>query len=794
MFGTLELKSRPLRLGFLVNPTKVNAIKKAIEINSTLWGGAYNPIIPVYKGTPRNWEKPFKSPKPEAIVKGYVEAFDPDVLVQCTQVLPTYVKDLGLEIIQPHEIWEKGTNPDKEVYPKIGISIFEIFNEIYDKHFRYQEKHPPKIVIPKIPRTNALFWASVFGILPNFIAEILNDGYKKALEIETQKIDIDKLGTSLKGNVWFPRRVTQYALKFYKRSGFRNEECIFFMDINKNLDIIDYWNLRALGRQVIPLPIQLKDEKSLRNIVISVVKASRRPLRGNPKIYNYATFICSRNSRMEDMQAFAKSLDIKKDPKDTVDEPFFSLQHWYPRIWNDWARNKDGAEADDIYHGEKDIDLSDIKDKVHVRFIHPKFIDSFLGSEWPRFANEITFRLYGSDKIFAQVYPKGHKDNFMRLIGGIGSYRKEWRVGRNGLVKLVQHYERTENWNIPVAQDVITAWMKDLGYEVQISTPGLLARQIYTQLEGSIKTLADEKLLQLFERMNTGNEEGKELHVGELKNRLGKNLLDYLLSKNVFRVGLKVQCTNCHRNSWYSLDNVKENLTCPKCLNNYQAIGHIDQGKWCYKTAGPFSVPQYADGAYCVLLAIEFFDDHMFSMKTTPALSFEAKDQTGVQLEADFGMLWQESLFGEISDGVIFGECKTFGIFEQKDYKKMRSFAKHFPGAILAFCTLKQSLTQAEIREITKIARAGRKRWKSERPINPVLILTGNELMDMFGPPHCWEKKHGNKYDRVNGLLEIANATQQIYLNLPSWQEDWHKEYEEKKKKLKKVVSGKQKK
>jgi len=133
--------------------------------------------------------------------------------------------------------------------------------------------------------------------------------------------------------------------------------------------------------------------------------------------------------------------------------------------------------------------------------------------------------------------------------------------------------------------------------------------------------------------------------------------------------------------------------------------------------------------------------------------------------------------------GVHLRECKTFGVFKQEDYKKMRLLAKQFPGSILAFCTLRPSLTPKEIREISKIAKVGRKRWKSDRPKNPVLILTSNELMDMFGPPQCWAKKHGKKFDRVYGLFEIANATQQIYLNLPSWHEEWQKEFEEKRKK-----------
>jgi hypothetical protein len=134
-------------------------------------------------------------------------------------------------------------------------------------------------------------------------------------------------------------------------------------------------------------------------------------------------------------------------------------------------------------------------------------------------------------------------------------------------------------------------------------------------------------------------------------------------------------------------------------------------------------------------------------------------------------------------DGSIFGECKTFGQFQNKDFERMRNIAKSFPGAILALCTLRKDLTPVEVQEITKIAKAGRKQWKSERPINPVLILTGNELMNMFGPPSCWRDKHGSKFDRVFSLLEVADATQQIYLNLPSWKEEWFKKFDEKRKK-----------
>jgi len=109
----------------------------------------------------------------------------------------------------------------------------------------------------------------------------------------------------------------------------------------------------------------------------------------------------------------------------------------------------------------------------------------------------------------------------------------------------------------------------------------------------------------------------------------------------------------------------------------------------------------------------------------------------------------------------------------------MRYLAKTFPGAILAFSTLRKSLTKSEIAAITRIAKAGRKHWKADRPINPVLILTGTELFNWAGPPYCWDETLRNKFD-VHGVLRVCDATQQIYLGLPSWQADWHNKWERK--------------
>jgi hypothetical protein len=40
------------------------------------------------------------------------------------------------------------------------------------------------------------------------------------------------------------------------------------------------------------------------------------------------------------------------------------------------------------------------------------------------------------------------------------------------------------------------------------------------------------------------------------------------------------------------------------------------------------------------------------------------------------------------------------------------------------------------------------------------------------------------KFDHVYGLIALCDATQQIYLNLPSWRTDWDEKWEKERQRL----------
>jgi hypothetical protein len=106
----------------------------------------------------------------------------------------------------------------------------------------------------------------------------------------------------------------------------------------------------------------------------------------------------------------------------------------------------------------------------------------------------------------------------------------------------------------------------------------------------------------------------------------------------------------------------------------------------------------------------------------------------------------------------------------------MLALAKEFPGAILVFATLREALTSGEKRLLRPVANRGRKHWKAERPHNPVLILTGNELFADDDPREVWKHLDGvyASHTRSGGdgrdLVGLSDATQQIYLGMQSRQ------------------------
>jgi hypothetical protein len=429
----------------------------------------------------------------------------------------------------------------------------------------------------------------------------------------------------------------------------------------------------------------------------------------------------------------------------------FSVQHWYPRIWDEWAREKDGVAYCDTKSASETHDIPETRDEMTIKTLDPKFAFRF-GSDdsGARFANDVSFSIYGGEDLLAGVIPSGGKE-FAREIGRLPAF-DEWRFSPRAASYLSMHTEWFIHWIVPKAEEVFSAWMKEQGIPIRLSAPGKVAVQMLKHLRGiyGINLLSNPRLIELLRKMEGGTPmEGKDF-LGEIS-RIGlhglsrsdrASLLKIYLDRKIFCLGVSLKCPTCTRTSWHAIGTLDYSVICPCCLEEFQIPSHSpDQIRWSYKATGPFSLPKRAEGIYPTLLTLRVLNAFFRNPSLTPMMSFEA-NILGKDMEVDLGVLlrghstkWHTRL--------VFAECKGGNSFTKDDVSKMRLLASRFPGAVLVFATLKEKLSEKEIKFFRPLVNRCRAYYKSDEPYNPVLILTHTELFGDVGFQYTWKQKGG---------------------------------------------------
>ncbi len=822
--GTVNVKLRPIKLAFLVNPEDKVSLQQAIQINSFLWGGMYNPIIPIDKEPSVSLpEAHFGSLSVQEVVSGYLDNFDPDYVMPIGECVD-YAPDVGdfnkIEDVSDILSWVETID-----VPIYGIGLFEFLSYFFEEELKFQRKYPLDICVPQFSSDKDIFFESVFGKLPENIDTIF--WQRVAQHLEAKKIDCSNANyiELLEPSKLFLRRMT--CLYLTNRSNVH--KCVYFLDATEPIDIIDYWNLRSVGWSVLAVPKQFSQEDTVQKCVQTFIKENyERPL-SQYSFYRPITLLKSRSVSENQLYQFVESFDSSLfDIHDKEKGPMCSVQMMYPRMWNEWARGSDHVECCEIESDTVEHNISTDQDLISFKAMAPKFSQHlFFGEDQPRFVNELNLRLYGEKELLADVIPKGNM-NLARVIGRYDPFC--WRISRKGLVYFSKHTDSIVEFSIPQAELIFTRWLELQGWTVTIKPPGKIAKQMLQQLDGihgtwvlakrgiiellgemssytNILKKIPEKLTKLHDDLqqngfqNSADEiEGfvkylKEIEpqlagdkrpmlattfLGRLSKIAGKELekkdgesdeirkqrvaslanqlRQKLIGSNALQLGLQVQCTQCDKRSWYSLKNADYELRCPECHAQFSFTQNIEDIEWEYSTLGAFSSSNQADGAYTVLLMLRFFS-LLLRGATTPLMSFEIQKDEIEPLEVDLGLFYQTSKFSESETKIILAECKTFNAFEQKDINRMTDLGDAFPGAILVFAKLTESLTDEEKALLHPFVKESWKCYNDDRPYNPVMILTGKELfLDILWQSHL-------KHVQFRDLIDICSLTQDIHLD-----------------------------
>lgn len=797
-------KLRPLKIGYVIRPDDREALEEVIRVNTVLWGSTYNPIIVLYKKTPKIFSS-IKGPKAKEIVEGNIRFFEPDILVITKDIKPEELPNQNCEIMHIKEVLE---NFSKRATPKIGISIFNVANNFYNQELKFKREDNLSLFFPHYKK-NSLFLKSIFGDLPDVVKKTLGKNIFSDLKSKSWSVTssnyMDYHNLATPPNLF--KVLGNYKIEIdYAGHVNRNQKIILLLDENSFIDIVDYINLKAAGYYVLPVAISVSKNKDTKKACLNYI-SQNTGIHTENKSYKYTVTIQKSRSIVEkDWEEFYKFLSPPKFPDG---DSKCMMQSWMPPFWSQYHREQGQLGCTSWFVKSNSTEINSEDRRIRIETLPVDFeLGEYTGE--PKFSNDISSKIYSSDILETEIYPSGSAEVARAAdIYGLSN----WVIKSNTLTHLCQHDNSSIHWSAAKADEVIIGWLKSKGWDAKISDAGKVAYQIlkhlggvfgirFIQNENLINFITDKKINNKSFVLDSGTVAAGEFH--RVLKKIKKDHLPYWDEENyfqrffkhkIFQLGAEVQCTVCSRKSWYSISSLEYSLSCPHCLGAFDLPSHDPKKEiqWAYKTIGPFAARGKSAGAFSVLLTQNFFgNDRAFSASTS-ILSFEMEKESK-KIEIDLCLFYRSNAWFDKTTELVFCECKTASEFSKKDIDKMKLIAQEFPNSILVFSTMKSDLGNKEKKLLKPFVVWCNKYSERDRPRNPVMILTGVELFSDTRPPYCWKDK-GDKYKEfvddhhISTLLEICKATQKIYLGIDSWRKQWHEAREKKveKKKAKKL-------
>ena len=787
----VDIRLRPIRFGFLVRLEDEEKIAEIFRINTCLWGGMFNPIIPFLECVPPWWKRhDFGSENANQIMNGYLNFFEPDFLVEAEEGLANGLSFDSDRVLHFEDILVKPGEWDGE---KFGLSVHKVYLALYQEIFRFETRHQPNIVnVEARDPAYANFVASNFGSFP--IQEqfsYFESDYREVFNPKHIMLDSATLSKLYKSGHDTPLSMScvKIRLDYHDHREFR----LFVLNAMEASDLVDFWNLRAIHENILPIPIQWLEDLSA--FCKEIILNAYRSLRDNPnRLMLSPTSMFSRSIPLDDkVEIFGNYLRVNETYAN-------KLQTWYPAIWRKPSERAVEPTRATLEANRKKFDIQFDADNPKIQFdlLVPEF-DSEYSNRF-RLANVV--KIYDRSRTgqIATVFPCDQKNSPFIKSFRYGMGGDHFLPTTEGLVTFPDHGGMSRRWNLDVSA-AFNKWFSTFGTPTAPSDAGMATQQIIQTLGGlmGVGCLAHKGVIELLngisKRPVTKTAEYQEFRCNLEKVINDKNLsartFEILVERKVVELGLELKCSECGSWSWYSVNQLDYQLTCNFCIRHYDfPIANptdCKHSRWAYRVIGPFAQPDYAKGGYAAALAVRFLGAVVGTTGTSEITWLpgqEIKLNTEKKLEADF-VIWQQrknALGLDYPTETVFGEAKSFvRVFNQGDVNKMKQLAETFPGSILVFAALKEGkdFAKKEIERLKKLAAWGREYDQDRQQSRaPVIILTETELFAEYSLEETWKKK-GGKHEqlielpaistRLDNLRILADLTQQLYLDMPSY-------------------------
>ena len=807
----VDIRLRPIRFGFLVRPDDAENILEIFRINTCLWGGIFNPIIPMFESVP-SWleDEGFHFENPKQMMNDYLDFFEPDFLVEAEEGL---AEGFGFDSERIRKLADMIEEPRGNYVHRYGLSVHGLYTDLYAKKYQFEQRHKnPFVDVQPVDMAFTNFVAGLFGSFPtqerisyfehNYkvifnprpvgldaaaLAKLYQSGYSSALGITCKDLQVDYNAPLL--------------------------STLFILDAHESKDIVDYWNLRAIHQHVLPVPIQWIEELS--SFCKEFVRDNyrRQPDDASGTMVG-PVLMFSRSLSEGDIE------EIIGDCSFIEENDVYTIQRWSPTIWYKLSEQVASPTRPTLAADRKIMYVPIDGDNPEIRFdpLFPDFVSEY---NLYRVANVVRLQDWSDEDYVARVRDRDDNDQIATVFPcnhknpSVPKFQPDFLQGEayllpttEGLVVFPHRENFSELWNLVNGATAFNQWLTANQVSTIRSDAGSTTEQIVQTLGGlgwGVFCLTYKGVVELLNKMS--NRGTKSFHYEKFQRKVYEavdsekvknRIFETLIKQKVVELGLELKCNECSKWGWYSVNQLDYSLICNFCFQqfDYPILDPTDKkhSKWAYRVVGPFALPEYAQGGYAAVLAIRFFADVIggfdqagvtWSSAQELALSIDKK------VEVDF-MLWyrrrkkiygtERSFFGnglpifgiDRPTETVFGEAKSFRRFGQTDVGNMKLLAKKFPGSILVFATMREELSRSEINRIKELAEWGREYDKERKQTRaPVIVLTGTELFTTGFLSTSWKEKGGKHKDLESqtslgtpNLRILANFTQHLYLDM----------------------------
>lgn len=669
---TLFVNYRPLRIGLCVRHDSIEDITKAAELNTLLWGGIYNPIIPVTPNT--------------EFASQLVKLFLVDLLypISHTTGIDQFIES------QKHLQWR---NPyDKLLFHQFNkelrmgvLDVSNIINHYWETEFKNRKRS--NCILPA--------WSKYDPLAPIFTLEFGNYpeqpklsydhrmGYLKGLRGKTHRIVKGKaVDVGLYGKM-MPIFVTEDRLSLSGSNWGWESHGIYLGEPDNPVDLISFWNLRA-----------------------AAINLHFVPLNDVGRVKDFIKKHVDRVYKRDAAQRFPKGLGF-------------------------WYRSEIGEDT--VKKVAKEL-VEEGKTRSHCRISEHLWNGLNVRPPKPEFESETVLAnvdvVYGTPSVSFQLpekpAEKGRDNSNQDLVVEIhplGEFEyegytlklpflpdlNEWysrnvvfdpdelRVGKDELGVITDIHDGTLTLHPLKNQEVIKQIFGRCQIDAKPSKPGLIAQRLVERMgdlddcrvfkvHGVRKLISSlsptkyvthsaaiQKIRDLDNNGKPSFDNHKSLHIQ------GKNtpdlspqeVFDYLLEKNVFTAGLVPICPNCQLEFWLSLRDADEQVKCEYCGYEFKIATQLrDRGDFRFRRSGLFGRTDNQEGSIPVILTLLQLlrRSGMSRLMHSTGLKLDSRIH-GINCEIDLVVVDKKSFEDKVA--VLIGECKTRDEISEQDIQNM---------------------------------------------------------------------------------------------------------------------------